>query len=515
MQPSKNTAGDHGRPHGNWLSALCGSPGLSGILFMALFWLVLFGQQMGNLFNALADSDSCWLIKTGVWMLQHQAIPAHNPFAGPDAALAQIPIVCYQWLFEVALGLAHQCLGLQGVVLAVAFCFGLTYLALVMGLYERGYKAVPDILFTVLFSLLALKSYALARPALISLLLMAVLLRLCHKNLSVRQSWVIFPVLFAFWANLHLGFIAGLLVLGLFSLEKSWLGKSWQPLTLWLACGLVTLLNPYGCDLFSYFARLADSPFMNHHIFELGSPAFNAQPLLLAYFLLVLVSAFVAFRDSRIRPAEKALFFISFGLSLYSMRHVFLLALCALPIMASAIGLLRQKLPLSVCLKMFSFEGFVRSAEKPWPWVICTLLLGLWVSYHKLNTPTFPQKAKLSGVIRYLNRHEIPTPLLSNEIWGSYLLYYTQTRSYLDSRMDMYGDDRVQELFTALSLEGDWQSVFAKYRFQSLLLQPGTLQTSYLTDYCKGRVLYRDERAVLIDIRHLAPACRATTKPNS
>ena len=183
--------------------------------------------------------------------------------------------------------------------------------------------------------------------------------------------------------------------------------------------------------------------------------------------------------------------------------------------MASSISRLRQKLGLPACLKTLSFEGFVQSAEKPWLWVIGTVLLGLWVSGQRVNTPGFPQEAKLSGVIRYLNGHKIPTPLLSNEIWGSYLLYYTEKRSYLDSRMDMYGDARVQELFTALNLEGDWRAALAKYRFQSLLLQAGTLQSSYLTDYCKGTVLYQDESAVLIDIRHLAPACMATVKPNS
>lgn len=490
----------------------CGPPGLSGILFLGLFTLVLFGQQLGTMFNVLFDSDSCWLIKTGLWIIQHQALPIHNPFPGTSLELAQIPIVCYQWLFEVLLGLFYQGFGLSGIALFVAGCFALTYVLMTLWLYDRDFKGVPDILFSVLFSILALKSYAVARPALASLLFTALLLRLCTRALAPKTAWILFPLLFLVWANTHLGFIGGLLVLAVFSVESAWRQKHWQPLALWLVCGLATLVNPYGAQLYSYFARLADSPFMNHNIFELGSPAFNAQPMLLAYYLVVLASAFYAFRDARLHTAEKALFFISMGLGLYSMRHIYLLALVSLSIMAAALSKLRQQVCWPALLTLFRFEGFTVANEKPWLWIAGMLLLGAWATLQHWNPLVFQYEARLAGVIQYMSGHRLPGPLLTNEIWGSNLLYFTEYRSYLDSRMDMYGDAWVRRMYQALSLESGWQQTFAKYRIAVVLLPPKTLQADYLTGYCKGNVLYQDTYTVLIATDHLAPTCRMAVK---
>lgn len=488
---------------------LLGPPGLSGIVFLGLFFMVLFGQQLGNMFNVLFDSDSCWLIKTGVWIIQHQALPGHNPFAGAIPELAQIPIVCYQWLFEVLLGFFYLGFDLPGVALFVAACFALTYAIMTLWLYDRGFKAVPDIIFSVLFSILTLKSYAVARPALMTLLFTAVLLRLYSGSLTEKQRWLILPALFLVWANMHLGFTAGLLVLGAFAIEDAWRQKTWKPLTLWQVCGLITLLNPYGYQLYTYFAQLADSPFMNHNIFELGSPAFNAQPLLLGYFLVVLACAFYTFRESRLRPAEKALFFISVGLALYSMRHIFLLALVSVPIMAAAISKFRQEIHLPLPgLSLFRFEGFTAENEKPWPWIIALLLVGVFVAHHRLNPLSFHYEAKLQGVIRHLNQHKPSGPMLSNEIWGSYLLYFTNQRSYLDTRMDMYGDAWVQKFYKTLNLERGWQKTFQQYRIRQVLLPARSLQASYLSDYCRGTILYQDSYAVLIRTDSLAKPCQ-------
>lgn len=493
-------------------SALLGPPGLSGILFLGLFGMVLLGQPLGNLFNVLFDSDSCWLIKTGVWIVQHQALPGHNPFAGGNPELAQIPIVCYQWLFEVLLGLFYLKLGLSGIGLFVAGCFALTYVLMALALYDRGFKAVPDILFSVLFSILTLKSYAVARPALMTLLFTVLLLRMCCQPMGFRHRWVVFPLLFVVWANTHLGFMAGFLIVGLFTIEDAWRQKSGSPLLLWLACGLATLLNPYGYHLYAYFVQLADSPYMNHNIFELGSPAFNAQPLLLTYFLVVLACAFYTVRDSRLRPAEKALLFISIGLALYSMRHIFLLAVVSVPFMATAIAKLRQHVRMPAGFQGLQFEGFTAENEKPWLWIMALLLLGGMMAHRQLNPMVFPHKAKLSGVIGYLNQHKPDGPLLSNEIWGSYLLYFTEQRSYLDSRMDMYGDAWVRKLYTALNLERGWQKTFAQYLVRHVLLPANTLQTDHLIGYCRGKIEYQDSYAVLIRIENPAQPCQPVSQ---
>lgn len=492
------------RKRGFW-----GQPGLSGLMFMALFILVLFGRQLGNIFDVLYDSDSCWLIQTGLRLVQHHALPVFNPFSGGDAVLGHIPIVCYQWLFEVVLGVLYQTFGLQGVGWFVAACFALTYVVLTLWLYNRGAKAVPDLLVCLLISLIGLKSYAVARPPLITLLFSTILLWLCCKNLSTRKAWLVFPALFLIWVNMHLGFMAGLMIFALISAERAWQEKSLQPVYLWLACLAVTIVNPYGMHVFTYFFRLADSPFMNGHIYELGSPPFNTQPMFLVYFMAMMLASFAAFRDERIRWSDKALFWVSLTLSLYSMRHMFLLVLATMPFLAVVIEGWRKRCPkLPAGLKTLSFSSFTAERERPWPWVLSMLILGLVLAQQKAYTLQFPQESKLSGVMTYIRQHPLPGPLLSNEIWGSYLIFFTKKRSYLDSRMDMYGDAWVKRMAGAIQLDSQWKQVFQKYGFRYVMLLPGSLQFRYLHGVCQATTLYQDSYAVLLNVESLSPQCQ-------
>jgi hypothetical protein len=343
----------------------------------------------------------------------------------------------------------------------------------------------------------------------VTLMLSAILLWLCSLNLSHKKSWIIFPVLFLLWGNLHLGFIAGLAIFALFSIERAYQEKSKQPLYIWLACGAATWVNPYGPQLFVYFSNLANSPFMNKNIFELGSPAFNTQPLLLAYYMVILLAGFYAFRDARIRWADKAFYLIGFGLSLYSMRHIFLLILARMPMMAIAIEGLRKRLPgWPRALQAFSFSSFTVERERPWPWVLGMLIVGILFAQQKAYTLHFPQERNLSGVLSYVREHPLPGPLLSSELWGSYLIFFTQKRSYLDSRMDMYGDPWVKRMAGALSLEGNWRQVFQQYKFHYVMLPPTSLQFRYLHGYCQAKALYQDANAAILDVQSLPLQCQ-------
>jgi hypothetical protein len=94
--------------------------------------------------------------------------------------------------------------------------------------------------------------------------------RLLHGETS--WAWTL-PPLFALWANLHPGFLAGIGVLAIWSLTE--LGTRWlsrrtgetpnRPstrmiLTVLAASALATILNPFGPDLWSFLYRTATVP---------------------------------------------------------------------------------------------------------------------------------------------------------------------------------------------------------------------------------------------------------------
>lgn len=468
-----------------------GPPGLSGLLFVTLFAAVILQSATSGALNPLRDADSAWLIKTGEWILAHGTLPSHNPFGNPYPELSAIPIVCYQWLFELLLGVTYRWLDLQGVVLLVALLFGLTCVTLVQWLYQRGLRGAA-VLLPLCVTLTAAVQFAMARPMLVSLLLTAILMRLLHKPLSSRSAWLIFPLFFLLWANLHLGFIAGLAIFAAYQLEQIARTGSWRPVLLWLLCAGCTLVNPYGPELYAHFWRLAvASPFMSANIVELQSPSSSAFG---AYLAVAALAGVLAFRDARIGTAEKLLFAASLIAAVWSSRHVYLLTVFSLPFLAVCVERWTSSRPL--------FAGFDREfsqeRERPGLWIAGAILLGLLLAERKAYPATFPQAAPLAGAVQYLNQNRPPTPILTSVQWGSYLIFASSARGYLDSRMDMYGDDEVRELVTAYAPSGVSESVWQERAIRYALYPFGTLAPRYLEKALGWQVLYHDSQAVLL-----------------
>ena len=470
---------------------ILGMPGLSGLLAITSFLMVFLTSGPGRFFNVLGDGDSCWLIRTGEWILQH-GLPATNPFSNGVPAL-EIPLVSYQWLFEVLLGLAHQWVGLGGVLLLVAAGFSLSILLLTLYLFERGFKAGPDILFSILLSLLVLSNLAIARPALATLLLTAALLWIWHKNFSARTCWCLLLPLFALWSNLHLGFFAGLIILAVLCAEKALATRSNWPWWLLATALAATFLNPYGLTLWSYFQMLGGSHFMNAAITELRSPNFHDQPVLLVFVLLEILAAMIAFHHRRIQSSDRILFVLSLGCTLYSGRHAYLLAIFGLPFLAGALEGAQS------WLRPLQLNSFTLEQEKPWLWLLGIVGVGMLLARTGLLPVEFPQARNLRGVLSELKQLPSNHPVLTNEVWGSYLIYYSNTRSVIDTRMDMYGDATVQKWSNTLNLQPGWQKNLDASGVDTLIYPAQAWQREWLVGTGNWRVHYQDATAVMLE----------------
>lgn len=472
-----------------------GKPGLEGLVFCALVFATLFGPAFNQAASVLRSSDTAWLIRTGEWILSHRALPSHNPLGGGYPELEAIPIVCYQWLFEVILAGAHQALGLHGVVLLVAVVFGLAYVTIVCWLSRRRLRSVYALLAAVLVSVPVLSGFDVARPMLASLLMTALLVLLLDRPLSTGVAWLVFPAFFLVWANLHLGFIAGLAILAAFQVQHALEARTWRPLGIWGACVVATFLNPYGVDLYAYFWRLANSPFMNANIQELQSGLIEER----AIGLFVVLAAFAAglsFRDPRIRPAERWLFPAAVLLTVYSARHVYLLAVIALPFIAVAID--RWLAQRDDTVEAHHGGALRQADDRPVAWILGGLVAAVLAAGTKLYPANFPGMAPLAGAIDYLERHVPSRPILTDEEWGSYLTYGSRAKGYLDSRMDMYGDDRVRRRLIAYGLARGWPTVFRELDVRYALYPPDALPARHLEQALGWRALYRDAGAVLL-----------------
>jgi hypothetical protein len=150
-------------------------------------------------------------------------------------------------------------------------------------------------------------------------------------------AWTL-PPLFALWANLHPGFLAGIGVLGIWSFTelatRSLSGRGREIphrpstrviLTVLTASALATILNPYGLDLWSFLYRTATVP--RPDITE-WQPLALMTRYGLAYAAYVAVAVWGLLYSRRERPpALLAVLIVMIVLPLIAIRHTPLAAL--------------------------------------------------------------------------------------------------------------------------------------------------------------------------------------------
>ncbi len=237
------------------------------------------------------DWDLWWHLRTGEWVLEHGHVPATDPFSTYGQGK---PWVAYSWLFEVLLALCFRSLGLTGVML-----FTLTLSLLNAGLLYRFLsRRLPSFLKATALTALALLALAmLCRPRpwqfsiLFSQLTLQAVLALREGKTS-RAVWLL-PLAYALWANLHIQWVYGLLLLALAVLAPlfdRWLGWDSSPgyvkvsapawdrlILLFFLCLLATLLNPYHMRIYGVVWEYASQPGPFQFVPELMAPLFR-QP---------------------------------------------------------------------------------------------------------------------------------------------------------------------------------------------------------------------------------------------
>lgn len=184
------------------------------------------------------DTDFGWHLQAGNYIRVH-GIPSHDIFTYTASVFAWIN---HEWLNDVIVSFIYQ----WGGFFLLAVFFGLLW---TLSLFIASRKFTP---FIVLLSAFSLLPYSGVRPIVWSIFFLAIVERVCDKKRTLY--FLILPPLFLIWANLHGGFILGLLLVVYYSFNKK---VSVPLLVLSIAS---TFINPYGMNIYKEIARtLLDS----------------------------------------------------------------------------------------------------------------------------------------------------------------------------------------------------------------------------------------------------------------
>ena len=218
--------------------------GLAGIAIF-LFSLVAFSPQV------LGDGDTWSHVATGEWILAHGAAPHADPFSH---SMAGAPWTAHEWLSEVVLALTLRFAGWSGVVLLTGAAAATA--ALIVGLSVARELRGASLILTVAIGLSLVTANLLARPHVLALPLAAAwgagLLAARDRG---RAPPLGLAALMIAWANMHGGFIFGLVLIGPFALEavteapvgaRLLVARAWATFT--FAAHAAALINPYGVE---------------------------------------------------------------------------------------------------------------------------------------------------------------------------------------------------------------------------------------------------------------------------
>ncbi len=235
--------------------------------FIDSLWLVCllaFVAAVSIRPEASVEGDLWWHMRTGDWIIQHATVPWHDMFAWTMIGKRWI---AYTWLFDVLTAKIYALGGLHGILTLTALLVLACISALVVLLSRYGSLLRAVALSAPVF--IAFIPLTSPRPWLFTILFFTVeLYFLVQARETGNPAWLA-PIapLFVVWANVHIQFIYGLGVIGIFALEgiiarATKLTSSAKLRSTWFWCllllsGTATLINPYGWRLYLVVAEYA------------------------------------------------------------------------------------------------------------------------------------------------------------------------------------------------------------------------------------------------------------------
>jgi len=393
------------------------------------------------------DPDIWWHLRVGDWILANRAVPHTGIFS---RTAANLPWVAYSWGYEVLLSLAFRWFGLYGIgVFGVALTVLVACAILLMLRRLSGNFWVACALGCL--TCVAMLFTMMPRPHFFSIALFAMVITVIFE--AQRRSslaplhWL--PLVFLIWTNLHIQFVYGLFVLGLFVgvnlLQRvaglfgvsppSALAPSLPSLALALLFALsflATLIGPNTIRVYGVIFEYSREHFGYSYIRELQALDFRFADHYAQLFLTG--AAFFALGCRKKLDPFKLL----------------LLAACALVAFRTTRDGWFICIPAAACIADAFYRPASESEQRVPPaeygvlFATAAFLIALILPLQGFTRQavdaavgeTFPVDAA-----NFLRLNAVPGPLYNSFNWGGFLIWYLPDYPVsIDGRNDLYGD---------------------------------------------------------------------------
>jgi hypothetical protein len=441
--------------------------------------------------RVLTTQDLYLHISVGQWILAHHNVPDHGIFS---ASMPDAPWVAHEWLSATAFALLYDHLGWGGILSLVALLVGLA-----VGMLAADISRTLGLLGAICCAILGwglCVHHLVARPHVLTLPLLVIWIathvRARHDD-CVPPLYLV-PVM-TLWANLHGGFMFGLVFTALFAAEAVFESNTAERArfaairwSIFLCASLLAaMITPLGVRGLLFPFQMLGMEAATSNIFEWAPSSLeNNAPLLLWCFLLLFV---VLQTGVRLPLCRLLMLMLLLYMAFAHRRHTELLGLAA-PLLlqyALADALSPSARSLATHWGALARPGVDRSV------IVASLLtagivgfLGCSHLIHGLdrNTPT----AALNAVIA----QGIPGPVLNEQSFGGYFIF-RGVMPFIDGRVDMYGDEFMLKYLDVNQLTG----LLTQYHIAWTIFYPSNPRTTVMDNLPGWTRFYSDEMAVV------------------
>ena len=465
-----------------------------GVLFvfaLLLFWLGVFLAQPVN----LVSTDLGRHIENGRYFLETHKIPDTNlySYTYPD-----VPFINHHWGSGVIFYLIWEVAGLSGLsflyIALSLLTFGLLFLE------AKKIAGLPLATLSAVLVIPLIGERTEIRPEVFSYLFAAIYFILLWKfQKGELKKWILFTllVLGLLWVNLHIYFIFGLGLIGLFLLntlrEKDW-SKFWTLFLILILTTGASLINPFGLKAVLYplniFRNYGYRVLENQSVSFLTNLGFINNPNLLIFkivLFILLASIILIFIFNR-RRINWPLFGLSLAVGVLgwsALRNFALFGYFAFPAIAYNLKFgLRNKIDLKdswskIIIFLVAFLFFL---------FFSYLFRGKLSRENRTASSVQEQAQNASAVFFKANR--LSGPIFNNYDIGGYLIFhlYPQEKVFVDNRPEAYSDAFFQEIYIPMQENADaWKRVSEEYDFNAIYFATSDV-TNWGQDFLVKRI---------------------------
>ena len=457
----------------------------------AWLWLGIgvYALLLVNGRSLLNDSDTYWQIAVGQWILDHGALPRVDIYSFTKAGEAW---TSSSWLAQVLFAASYDLAGWTGPVVLASACIAATF-ALLAHILSRRIPASYAVVIAMAALVLSM-GHLLARPHVLVLpitLAWANGLSSASERGQAPSFWLL--ALIALWANLHGGFVFGLVLAGAFAIDALWnadRAQRWPLAMRWAAFGIGALaaccVTPYGWGSILAARKILDLGELLHLISEWMPADFSKFGAFELSILTLIAGAL--YGGIKLSPPRIALVLGLLHMALSHVRNVELFALL-LPVVV-----------LAPVASQFALQParLTRSRAPVASIAVLAVLLGGWTWLLAANSGFAPpENQSPDAAVAALKAHH-PKRVLNDLPFGGYLIW-RQMPVFIDGRAELYGEAFEMAYYRALQLKdvNGLLDILRTWEIDAVLLRPSTPAVGLLDNIGGWQRVYSDANAVL------------------